>query len=371
MCGWIVPNHLEVSLQFYDRVGKPIGSFGLEHGDAVYRTRAGNLENPTGVDLAADIGKPGHATVNAHIARLMWFIHDRAVGNAPAGPAGDPGFLIDLMGSIERSGQFINPAAAAQDASLAVFMGRPLAVVRSVVSVASAGGIVPVSQNTAALVTAVTEGLTDYAAREARTSAGLRDVKVPLQLGNATHTDDGLVAFLPETGSPTAPYRTVLSAFAPDGATHGVEQPGKDAVALALGDDPITLTALVDPRSPVRVGTPLLPTATLRIPPDQYLRAMQELALTFTTRPVLRDTLDLRLPLPAEPGYAWSWIAPGQPPAPLSATPAPDVPIRGYGPNRLIEGWLDLSSAPVPLTELGPAIKPVPRPVAPAGDSDA
>ena len=356
VCGWIVPNHLEDSLAFYDERGRPIGSFGIEHGEAVYRTRAGNLTNPTGTDLAPDIGPPGEARINAHLAELMWFIHHRSTGRPPPQVEAEPGFLIDLMASIARSDQFVNPAATAQDGSLAVFMGRPLAVVRSIVSLSTAGDVVPASQSTGTLVRAVHDRLTEYSSRQSATSAGLDKVVIPLQLGVPTHTDDGLIAFLPERGAGET-YSTLLSAFAPEQGQHGVTRPGKTALPLTLGGPAITITAIVDPRSPVRVCTPLLPTVTLRVPPDQYLRAMQQLALTFTTRPVLRDTLDFRLPLPSEPGFAWSWIAPGCEPAPLRATPAPDVPIRGYGPQRLLEGWLDLSAAAMP-----PTLVPHPNP---------
>ena len=46
VCGWIVPNHLDVSLAFYDSDGSPIGSFGLEHGVSKYRTWAGQPRQP-------------------------------------------------------------------------------------------------------------------------------------------------------------------------------------------------------------------------------------------------------------------------------------------------------------------------------------
>ena len=46
VCGWIVPNHLDVSLAFYDADGSPIGSFGLEHGENMYRTWAGQPRQP-------------------------------------------------------------------------------------------------------------------------------------------------------------------------------------------------------------------------------------------------------------------------------------------------------------------------------------
>ena len=135
--------------------------------------------------------------VNPHVAALMRFV---------AGRVGD--FLLDLMAAIERSDRFINPAAAGQDAGLAVLMGRPLAIARGVLSLSTAGAVLPVSQaNTSpsdALAQAVQHGWTDYGARQANTCAGLDRVAIPLRLGDLTNIDDGLVAYLPETAGPGA-----------------------------------------------------------------------------------------------------------------------------------------------------------------------
>ncbi len=328
VCGWIVPNHLDVSLAFYDANGNPIGSFGPEHGANKYRTWAGNPDNPGGL-LDIDLGKG----VNPNVATLMRFVG-----------AQTPDFLTDLMGAIENSDQFINPASFGQDAALSVLIGRPLAIVRMVQSISTAGGVLPASQgdNTAAdaLTQAVNGKLYDYGDRQARTSAGLGQVQIPVRLGELTDIDDGMVAFLPE------PYSVVYAATAPDGGGNHVVQPGADTIELTLNGPALTFTAIVDPRAPVHVSTGVLPTATLQIPPDQYLNAMQQLAVTFTTRPVLRDQFGLRLPLPAEAGFTWSWVSQGAALAPLSPASAPDVPSYGYSPQQLLEGWLDLIPNP-------------------------
>ena len=80
---------------------------------------------------------------------------------------------------------------------------------------------------------------------------------------------------------------------------------------------------------------------------------MRQLAVTFTTRPVLRDQFGLRLPLPAEAGFTWSWVSQGAAPAPLSPASAPDVPSYGYSPQQLLEGWLDLIPNPAPPSSNG------------------
>jgi hypothetical protein len=339
VCGWIIPNHLDVSLAFYGADGSPIGSFGLAHGASVYSTRAGNTANPR-PDPALDIGPPGAPleNVNVHLAQLMWFIHDRSAG-----------FLTDLMATIERSDQFINPVSFAQDVALPVLVGRPLAIVRTVQSISTAGGVLPASQASNSAADALSQAVTgkwyDYGERQAHTCAGLDQVKIPVRIGDLTDIDDGLVAFLPQADGPS-PYSIVYSAAAPASGANGVVRPLPDTVELTLNGPPLTFMALVDPRAPVHVSTGVLPTAAMQIPPDQYLRATQQLAVTFSTRPVLGSPAGPRIPLPAMTGFTWSWVTPGQAPAPVAPAPSPDVPIYGYSPQRVLEGWLDLIPNP-------------------------
>jgi hypothetical protein len=333
VCGWIVPNHLDLLLAFYDADGAPIGSFGLEHGDSVYQTRAGNTANLLN-DLETDL-----ESVNVHVARLMRFVDGKG-----------PGFLTDLMAAIEQSDQYINPAGSAQDAALSVLIGRPLAILRTLQSISTSGGVLPASQadNTTAdaLNTAVTGKLYDYGARQAATTAGLGQVSIPVRLGELTDINDGLVAFLPENGTASSPYSVVYSDTAPSGGANSVVVPGPDTIELTFNGPALGFTLIADPRSPVHVNTGILPTATMQLPPEQYLQAMQQLAVTFTARPVLSDQLGLRLPLPAEVGFSWSWVAAGAAPSPLSPAAAPDVPAYGYSPQELLEGWLDLIPNP-------------------------
>jgi hypothetical protein len=105
-------------------------------------------------------------------------------------------------------------------------------------------------------------------------------------------------------------------------------------------------TALIDPRAPIHLTSGVLPTQALQIPPGQYIGALQSLGVTFTTRPVLSDELGLHLPLPAEPGYLWSWVAPGRPAQLLSPTTQPESPVYGHGPQTLTDGWLLLQPDP-------------------------
>jgi hypothetical protein len=101
---------------------------------------------------------------------------------------------------------------------------------------------------------------------------------------------------------------------------------------------------LVDPRASVHATTAVLPVNELAIPPDQYSTAMSSLAVNFTTRPMLKMAQGLVVPLPAETGYAWSWITPGAAETtPLAPNEANETPIYGYSPQTVQEGWLELT----------------------------
>jgi hypothetical protein len=339
ICGWVLPNHLDNSLFFYDADGVPIGSFGIEHGDKVYRTRAGNLLNPSS-DLALDIGEKGSPTVNPSLATFLWYIYYETAQ-----------FLIDLMNTILDSDKFINPANYAQDATLAVLIGRPLALTRAVLGLETLGAVLPVSQAdtspTAPFPADVAAGRFQYPARQVTSTASLSDVLFPIRMGNLTDLDDGLVGYLIEA-SGEDPYSIFYSPAAPSDGSHDVVQPIPTTIQLTLNQAPIVLTMLVDPRAGVHATAGILPVCELGIPPDQYLKTMQNLAMTFFTTPVLQPQTGLVVPLPQESGFDWEWIFPGPvAPLPLKADAANETASYGYSPQTLLEGWLKLTPAPV------------------------
>ncbi|MGL5888619.1 MAG: hypothetical protein ACRC3B_01970, partial [Bacteroidia bacterium] len=170
--GWIMPNHLDDLLFFYDSPGTPIGSFGIEHNALVYRTQPGNLSNPQDI-LSQDIGPQGSPTVNPGVANFMWYINGKSVA-----------FFNDLMSSILGSDAFINPASFAQDASLAVLIGRPLALARAVAGIETAGNVLPISQADTAATDPFPQDIINnryqYSERQASSTAQLSTVQFPL-----------------------------------------------------------------------------------------------------------------------------------------------------------------------------------------------
>ena len=334
--GWVVPNHLDQSLFFYDADGTAIGSFELRAGALAYQTRPANLTNPNST-LAQDlVGK------NPHLATLMTFVWAQT---------GD--FLTDLMNSIQNSDSLIQPSSSAQDLALAVLIGRPLALARCVLSLQTSGGLLPISQadtsSTDPFPSDVNNDRFVYETRQQFSSANVAAVELPVRMGNLANVDDGLVCFLPE-GSGNAPvYSIVYSPTAPDAGGNGVQQPTATTTQLTLNGSAAVMTLLMDPRASVHATTGVLPVSSLEIDPDQYQAALSNIAMTFFTAPVIAGSSSFVVPVPVESGYSWSWITAGASALqPLKANAANGYATFGYSPQTLIEGWLDLVPTPPP-----------------------
>jgi hypothetical protein len=114
----------------------------------------------------------------------------------------------------------------------------------------------------------------------------------------------------------------------------------------AIGSPPQKMTMLVDPRGAVHASCGALPTKAIHIPPDQYAEALRSLAITFLSAPVMTTQGKINLPLPAEPGYAWSWLAKsGEKWAPPSEIGPVNLQADWSGPQEIREGWLRLTKA--------------------------
>jgi hypothetical protein len=368
ICGWVMPNHLDNSLMFYNDDGAPIGSFGLEHDALTYRTRPGNSLNQKDL-LFADIGPPGNPTpgINIHTANLMWFIQSKSAVQIKV----DQGtvdiitdnnsiqkgglFLKDLMDTIESSDQFIHTANYKQAGGLAVLVGRPLAITRAILSLETKGNVLPLHQGDTSTCDPfhrdVANKRYDYKDREQFSSNNIADLQIPLRLGNLSYVDDGLVGFLLEQSSGQFLDNNFYSAAAPDGHTNDVVKPAPDTIQVKPNSSPLNITMLMDPRCDIHATTGLLPVEELSIPPDQYAETQRNLAITFFVHPVLKEQSGLLIPLPEEPGYDWSWIQLDTPET-LSVTPplktqaATESAHASYTPQTVLEGWLGLTARP-------------------------
>ncbi|HYR06814.1 MAG TPA: hypothetical protein VEQ60_03520, partial [Longimicrobium sp.] len=154
--------------------------------------------------------------------------------------------------------------------------------------------------------------------RAGRDTHGFPDVRFPVRLGEHGQLNDGLVGYWLEEGDGYAAGRFYAPQSEADDAQPVAGDPlvprGAAPIYLeqALSSPPATVSMLVDPRGVVHATCGVAPTKSIDIPADQYQPALRALEVTFLTAPLLAERGAVRVSLPDEPGYTWSWLARGR-----------------------------------------------------------
>lgn len=317
VCGWLVPNHLDGSLMFYDGQGVSLGSI-LQTGvwepapGTVNRVRASAIPNP-------------------HLRQLATYLSSFSQQHS--------NYWDDFLTALNNALENIEPANFAQHDALALLIGRPIAVVRASLSL-QLQGKPALNQAWTALLSDMYEGMLD-----SRVSNQFTNVNFPVRLGEYKQFNDGLVGYWIEddTGYKDNKFYSSQAEHVdnPNIVTHHGTAITQN---LTPSTAPLKLTMLVDPRGEIHATSAILPSKGINIPPDQYAAILKKLSVTFMTAPVLTDQAGIRLSLPKESGYSWSWLA--RPSASVwqqvEQIEAADNTLR-FAPQQLIGGWLKLT----------------------------
>ncbi len=161
ICGWLVPNVLDAAIMVHGAAGDAIGSI----------DQSGRWRPPPGQDRFTppdDIADPALRQIVVHL------LHETDDARSA--------FLQLLVEALAR----IAPDNHGQHQSIALLMGRPIAVVRASVRLELLG-TPPASQSWMAFRTSLDGKPPDH--------AGLEDVQFPLRIGEQGQLDDGVVGF--------------------------------------------------------------------------------------------------------------------------------------------------------------------------------
>ena len=322
VCGWIVPNNLDDSLAVYDARGEALGSLAIDPSD----------EDPWIPAPGSSAARSENDILNPYLQQVVTWLLRNIRKDKEFGPA----FLDALDSALEN----IDPENFAQHQDLALLMGRPLAIVRAALNL-SVQGLPAVDQGW--------DAFRQDLRRTQRDDDGFSGVRFPLRLGEFSQFNDGLAGYWKESagGGLSSPFYAVQSE--PEtgpGSIHYAHDPAN--IALALNEAPLLVTMLVDPRGVVHATSGILPVQSLRIPADQYLPSLQAISVTFLSAPVLTTPGKLDLPVPAEPGYAWSWLE-RNPDSPDwterndITDPRPEATFNGR--PQAHEGWLRIKKS--------------------------
>lgn len=373
ICGWVMPNVLDGSLMVYDATGNLLGSINA----------AADWEPAPAAQPPIDAGQ----IPNLHLRRVVNKLIVNALTSSDEAET-LAAYLGDFLSALDSSMARMEPENFAQHESMAVLMGRPLAVVRARAGIQMMGEV-QINQSFAAYLSTV------YEAREcgqppsvspfnAPLTNHYETVRIPLRVGEPL-SSDGLVGYWREGEDGTlgdvffAP-KAMPSMLSPDvvwvgfdnadeSVTSAVNRQMSIAVVSDVNqptnlldvsplDEPHLLTLLIDPRGMIHVSSGLLPVKAVGIPSEQYAPALKRLSANFLIAPVLTSAAQPTLPLSTQAGAAWSWIShPNattwtQTPATAPATSdAPPIHVRGtsqsaiFAPQRLVEGWLNLAQS--------------------------
>ena len=290
ICGWLVPNNLDNSILLYDQDGDALGALTM------------NALNPC-------LPAPDSATTtfidgitNLHLRQVARYLFEAQRQSIADKGTTDDSFLQYFLSALDTALENISPENFAEHQDLALLMGRPIAVVRAKLDLEL-------------LEPAYTDQswtqLKHELQGQGRTSEGFTKVKFPIRLGDYRQANDGLLGYWIETpeGKLGDNYYSSEAGVNPDPLIVAYKE-GEEGVNIfhAIEDDPIYVTMLIDPLGSIHATTGILPMKSITIPKDQYKNALKHIAVTFLTAPVLSMEEHLRISLPKEPGYGWSWL---------------------------------------------------------------
>jgi hypothetical protein len=379
VCGWLVANHLDGTLEIFDQAGRALGSIGRDPDGTGLRWSPAPARTPI----------QAWQIPNLHLNNLVAHLLSR-----------ENQFLQDFLVGIEGALENIDPEEHAQHQSLALLMSRPVAVVRASLSL-EVRGLPAINQHWYAfqhdLERARAQAPDQPLVRE---TDRFEDVLFPIRIGEYRQLNDGLVGYWIEMPRDGGSYGYEPEFYLNDSIPAEVKSQAKLAAkglsategsikrqtvldTLKKGEEvwnelirdgvieprllasrefikyysdkphnvlqsiaarPHTLTMLVDPRGAVHATSGILPAKAIRIPVEHFAEALRALEITFFSAPILTDLQHIDLPLPAEPDVTWSWLARSRTGAwqeideIVAASPAATF----TGQQIIREGWLKL-----------------------------
>jgi hypothetical protein len=285
VCGWVLPNHLDESLLAYAPNGQLLGAMALDVGD---------LGEPH-VCWTAAPGAQGLAQLAASLPHFGPFL--LALSQQPSGT------FAGVLNAIDETLWSTQPIGAAFDRSLAVLLGRPLAMVRASLQLDLAGKPRP-DPSWQFTATPATPEVTGYA--------------FPAELGNVAQLEDGLIGYF--SGDDYSHMNVVVQSGADaDGYLKPIGQEGNYVPLTAGSGQRVLLSMLLDPRAAVHATTGILPVGSLEVPDRFVAPALAAMCATFRLSGVLteeRTAIDehgtavssVVMPLPGETTGSWSWL---------------------------------------------------------------
>lgn len=345
VCAFLMSNHLDGSLEFFNADGSGAGSLQPNDQGLVAWQGAPGSPSAAGNDPASALSN-GYA---AQLARslIAWGVADASQPREPA--------LAALLRTIDSTLWTVDPFGHQGDEHLALLLGHPICVMRGLLRLDVADPI---------------------------DTADGTFAKVPIRIGNLTQWDDGLLGYFvnddytrlyvadaaasamarpigPQQGflqqiNLVAPYYATFADDLAGNVTSDTATAGATPVSHPYVDtsgqlwirpnQTINLTLLVEPLNTVHATTGCVPRKEIGMRRAWVNTGLATIAPTFRFGPVLVDPKHIRMPLATGLNGTWVWDyrADAVTWEENPTTNATDDALLGSNPPTASEGWLKL-----------------------------
>ncbi|PSL34904.1 hypothetical protein [Chitinophaga ginsengisoli] len=281
VCGWLLPDYLDQSLDIYAANGMRCGALKMT-------SINGRLElqwsNPPG---APDDRTPETAISNRY---LLDFVKGLLGFRDNNGQSGGGAALQSLFELCNRTALFLSTSGGQQAPGIAGLMGQPVALVRASLQL-ELQGLPAQPQHYEHSITDATK----------TQPPGLANLQFPIALGDSRNNKDGLIGYFKDTGK----------GFGEMHLPYGIPKPGgayftSDDIRLSFnaGEQGQGITLLMDPRGGVQANAGILPAKFIDLPAG-YTEGLKHMELDMLIAPFLGAPTEPFIPLGAEPDRRW------------------------------------------------------------------
>jgi hypothetical protein len=244
ICGWVIHNHLDRELILFDNEGNFLNEIKF------------SKEKNSVEIFPKELVQTDNAFFNAFINRI------------PTDAEGYEYFLT----TIDETLWNIDPTLQMQSAQLAVWMGKPLAVVRTKLLFEQYGSsdellpaeVLPFANNINPL----------YLKQK---QLQFKEYEFDVKIGNAQRLKDGLIGYFNDNLDDKIFY----SISAPDGDSRFIKKIGETNYLKMKFEVPAEITLLMDPMAEVTANCGILPATKLTLPHEFVHRALKNMKLEF------------------------------------------------------------------------------------------
>jgi hypothetical protein len=353
--GYLLPDHMDESVEIFDRFGNPMGELIADGvSDAVMWEPAPGRRVPP--DAGPLIGIPEEFGRHAQHAALLAAgivradIDARHSATPPARSA-----LSALLQAIDTTLWSIDTFQALGSSSIAGLVGRPVAIVRATLRLDVPDDVDEVT-------------ITEAGGIDARRAAfaALASMEYSVRIGDIGRTDDSVLGFFVDDDYSTFHVvDKVVEALRRDvgrhrghlgllGASGGVDAQtlhpfisAEDTLLVRPGQV-VRLTVLMLPAGKMHLTSGIVPRKSLALAEDWIAQGMAKIVPSVRVGPVLVDPAEIRMPKVASLGEKQSFIRRTGPLSwredPIvSATSAAFLPTI---PHEVQEGWIRVTPKP-------------------------